>query len=191
MGCWKSEEVKNSPKGLVSQLRRHHAGARCHHWIIPRELLSRDLTSLVFCIFVYKVIILKVSFSLTFPWFWLEIRYWPSVFHISGPRWSGSSWPKKSLVLVHVLWTGVYARRCHSRGSVPVQIFCISGKWGNAKDTSAFPSPVLENWPKLILSLCFLSGAFLARVVVLFSSYVQKFPEYKFAEPIRQSLKAE
>lgn len=32
----------------------------------------------------------------------------------------------RPVCLVHVLWTGVYARRCHSRGSVPVQIFCIS-----------------------------------------------------------------
>ena len=63
-------------------------------------------------------------------------------------------------MLVHVLWTGVYARGCHSRGSVPVQIFCTSSKWENAKDTSAFASPVLENWAKLILSLCFLSVAF-------------------------------
>ena len=61
---------------------------------------------------------------------------------------------------MHVLWTGVYARRCHSGGSVPVQILCISSKWENAKDTSAFLSPVLEDWPKLTLSLCFLSVAF-------------------------------
>lgn len=91
---------------------------------------------------------------------------------------------------MHVLWTGVYARGCHSRGSVPVQILCTSSKWENAKDTSAFPAPVLENWPKHSKSALFVRGL-LARVVVLFSGYVQKFPEHKFTEPIRQSLKAE
>lgn len=58
-------------------------------------------------------------------------------------------------MLVHVLRTSVYAGRCHSRRSIPVQIFCTSGKWKNAKDLFASPSHVLENWPKFVLSLHF------------------------------------
>lgn len=93
---------------------------------------------------VYKTIILKVCFNPDLS-VW-EIRYWPSVcFHILGPRWSGTSWPEKSLVLVHVLWTSIYACRCHSRRGIPVQIFCTSSKWKNTKTIFAFSSCVLEN----------------------------------------------
>lgn len=52
---------------------------------------------------------------------------WLLFFPGLGPGRRGPSWAEKSVVLVHVLRTGLHACWCHPWRRLPVQVFCTSG----------------------------------------------------------------